>query len=49
MREILSKKTSKHKKTPSQGLYFDTIGRISILIRGYNYYLLGIDNIIYYT
>ena len=26
IREILSKKTSKHEKIPSRGLYFDTIG-----------------------
>ena len=46
--EILSKKTSKREKIPSRGLYFDTINWISILIRGYNYYLLYIDNITYY-
>ena len=49
MQEILSKKTTKHKKTPSQGLYLDTIGRISTLIRGYNYYLLALDDATRYT
>jgi len=49
MREILSKKITKRKKIPSQGLYLNTTERISILIRGYNYYLLALDNTIYYT
>ena len=44
IREILSKKTSKREKTPGRGLHFDTIGRIGVSIRGYNYYLLCVDN-----
>jgi hypothetical protein len=44
MREILSKKTRRHKTIPGQGLYFDTIEQIGKLIRGYNYYLFGVDN-----
>ena len=48
IREILSKKMSKREKILSRGLYFDTIGRISVSIRGYNYYLLYIDNVTYY-
>ena len=44
IREILSKKTSKREKIPGRGLYFDTTGRISVSIRGYNYYLLYVDN-----
>jgi hypothetical protein len=49
MRKILSKKTTKREKTPSQGLYLNTIGQIGILIRGYNYYLLALDDATYYT
>jgi len=49
MREILSKKTIKRKKIPGWGLYLDTIGQIGILIRGYNYYLLALDDAIRYT
>jgi hypothetical protein len=48
MREILSKKTRRHKTIPGQGLYFDTIGQIGTLIRGYNYYLLGVNNATHY-
>jgi hypothetical protein len=44
MQEILSKKIRRHEIIPGQGLYFNTIGRIGILIRGYNYYLLGVNN-----
>jgi len=49
MREILSKKITKREKIPGWGLYLDTTGRIGILIRGYNYYLLALDDAIYYT
>jgi len=49
MREILSKKIIKRKKIPSRGLYLDTTGQIGILIKGYNYYLLALDDAIYYT
>ena len=49
IQEILSKKMTKREKIPGQGLHFNTIGRIGILIRGYNYYLLALDNTIYYT
>jgi hypothetical protein len=44
MREILSKKTRRRETIPDQGLHFDTTGQIGTLIRGYNYYLLGVDN-----
>ena len=49
IQEILNKKMIKREKIPSQGLHFDTIGRIGTSIRGYNYYLLALDNAIYYT
>jgi hypothetical protein len=49
MREILSKKTRRRETIPGQGLHFDTIGRIGTSIRGYNYYLLGVDNATRYT
>jgi predicted protein tyrosine phosphatase len=49
IQEILNKKTIKCEKIPSQGLYFNTTRQISILIRGYNYYLLALDDAIYYT
>jgi hypothetical protein len=49
MREILSKKTTKREKIPGRGLHLDTTGRIGTSIRGYNYYLLALDNAIRYT
>jgi len=49
MQEILSKKITKREKIPSQGLHLDIIGRIGISIRGYNYYLLALDNATWYT
>ena len=49
MREILSKKTTKREKVPGRGLYLNTIGQIGILIRGYNYYLLALDDATRYT
>jgi len=49
MREILSKKTTKRKKIPSRGLHLDTTGRIGTSIRGYNYYLLALDDATRYT
>jgi hypothetical protein len=49
MREILSKKTRRRETIPGRGLYFDIIGRIGTLIRGYNYYLLGVDDATRYT
>jgi hypothetical protein len=48
IQEILSKKTRRRETIPGQGLYFDTIGRIGKSIRGYNYYLLGVNNAIRY-
>jgi hypothetical protein len=49
MREILSKKTRRRETIPGRGLHFDTTGRIGTLIRGYNYYLLGVDDATRYT
>ena len=49
MREILSKKTTKREKIPGRGLHLDTTGRISTSIRGYNYYLLALDDATHYT
>ncbi len=49
IQEILSKKTTKREKILGQGLHFNTIGRIGTLIRGYNYYLLALDDAICYT
>jgi hypothetical protein len=45
----LSKKTSKREKIPGRGLHFDTTGRIGTSIRGYNYYLLALDDATRYT
>jgi hypothetical protein len=49
IREILSKKTRRRETIPGQGLHFDTTGRIGTSIRGYNYYLLGVDDATRYT
>jgi hypothetical protein len=49
MREILSKKTRRRETIPGQGLHFDTTGRIGTSIRGYNYYLLRVDDATRYT
>ena len=49
MREILSKKTTKREKLPGRGLHLDTTGRIGTSIRGYNYYLLALDDATRYT
>src|SRR5271170_7309031 len=49
MREILSKKTTKREKIPGRGLHLDTTGRIGTSIRGYNYYLLALDDATRYT
>ena len=49
IQEILNKKMIKREKIPSQGLHFDTIGRIGTSIKGYNYYLLALDDTTCYT
>jgi hypothetical protein len=49
MREILSKKTRRRETIPGRGLHFDTTGQIGTSIRGYNYYLLGVDDATRYT
>jgi len=49
MREILSKKTTKREKIPGRGLHLDTTGRIGTSIRGFNYYLLALDDATRYT
>jgi hypothetical protein len=50
MQKILSKKTRRHKTIiPGQGLHFNTIGQIGTLIKGYNYYLLGVNDATRYT
>jgi hypothetical protein len=49
MREILSKKTRRRETIPGRGLHFDITGRIGTSIRGYNYYLLGVDDVTCYT
>lgn len=49
IREILSKKTTKRERIPGRGLHFDTTGRIGASIRGYNYYLLYVDDVTRYT
>jgi hypothetical protein len=49
MQEILSKKTKRRKTIPGRGLHFDITGRIGTSIRGYNYYLLGVNDATRYT
>jgi hypothetical protein len=49
IREILSKKTRRRKTIPGQGLYFNTTGQISKSIKGYDYYMLRVNNVTRYT
>jgi hypothetical protein len=49
MQEILNKKTKRRETIPGRGLHFNTTGQISKSIRGYNYYLLRVDDATRYT